>query len=171
MILSSNSPTLWRGRMPTHEAHLNHDHRMCRAVLPANLGLAAHSSPASAASSTTSPPASVPRPLSPAHDTSAEPIVDTRQSPSPRPRSTDSSDEKSQPIIFIFGSFLPGLGRSPRQSLPGQRSRCRYQIMKRTSRALSSIEKHQVRWIAAIYRARVPRSRIFLARRQRTDSS
>ena len=77
MILSSNSPTLWGGRMPTHEARLNHDHRMCRAVLPANPGLAAHSSPASAASSTTTPPASVPRPLSPAHDTSAEPIVDT----------------------------------------------------------------------------------------------
>jgi hypothetical protein len=51
---------------------------MCRAVLHANPGLAAHRSPASAASSTTSLPASVPWPLSPEHDTSAEPIVDTR---------------------------------------------------------------------------------------------
>src|ERR1700674_1639933 len=49
---------------------------MCRAVLHVNPGSAAHSSPASAASSTTSPPASVPWLLSPAHDSSAEPIVD-----------------------------------------------------------------------------------------------
>src|SRR5580700_6978032 len=75
MITCSNSPTLWGGRMPTQQPGLNHDHRMCRAVLHANPGLAAHSSLASAASSTTSLPASVPWLLSPAHDTSAEPIV------------------------------------------------------------------------------------------------
>ncbi len=77
MILSSNSPTLWEARMPNQTGGLNHDHGMTRAVLHANPGSAAHSSLASAASSTTSPPASVPWPLSPAHDTSAGPNVDT----------------------------------------------------------------------------------------------
>jgi hypothetical protein len=60
MIACSNSPTIWGGRMPNQEAGLSHDHGICRAVLHANPGSAARSPLASAASSTTSPPASVP---------------------------------------------------------------------------------------------------------------
>src|ERR1700684_2730532 len=78
MITCSNSPTLGGGRRPTQEAGLHHDHIICRAVLHANPGSAARSPLAGATSSTTSPPASVPWPLSLAHDTSAGPIVDRR---------------------------------------------------------------------------------------------
>src|SRR5437879_3824879 len=78
MITSSNSLAFQGGRMPTQTHGLNRDHEMTQAVLHGNPGSAAHSPLPYAASSTTSPPASAPWPPSPAHGTSAGPIVDTR---------------------------------------------------------------------------------------------
>src|SRR5438067_1311277 len=102
---------------------------MTQAVLHGNPGSAAHSPLPYAASSTTSPPASAPWPPSPAHGTSAGPIVDTRDASRFMPHRTlrclhQQPAQKRIPLLADVSQPLPttaaGMLRGNQTKITGQ---------------------------------------------------